>query len=317
MALKTAFLLLFLTLTSFSQTYFDDFQNMAKSENLNLDEALVRLSEIEKEVFSELEELSEMANFSLLKNEQVNPEDVFKDQLTDWNKDFKKNNIKKILKKIIKNPSSVSSSSSAYAKLKKNRKIAHYLRQTFYMFDQRSTPPKDYAKFVKHFGKLNDAIASADSRLSKKLALELLELKEAIDMDNFKTSFRPKTKEQFLADFSSGQKKIKKLLKAETLSVHKYHWLRKQIKLFSHLYLISDTSLSKEKQKFFANVLDKFGDLNDVYTDIQIRFKTDLEDHDIKLGKELKDLLLKIIKHSKKDLCELDISCACALSSVL
>mgnify|MGYP006924551479 CR=1 FL=1 len=199
----------------------------------------------------------------------------------------------------------------------KNRKLAHYLRQTFYMFDETSNPPKDYAKFVKLFGKLNDSIATGDNKLSKKLATDLAKLKKNIDMDNFNSSFRPKTKDQFIADFSSGQKKIKKLLNAELISVHKYHWLRKQIKLFSHLYLISDNSLSKEKRLFFADVLDKFGDLNDVYTDIQIRFQTDLENHNITLGQDLRGLLLKIIKHSKKDLCQLDISCGCALTSIL
>lgn len=270
------------------------------------------LEKIEKKFFNDISQFADELSFTENDINFISAKDSFDTSFNTWSTHSKKIDIKLILKRIAKDPKYVITSSDIKSILKENRKFAHLMRESYYVFDNTHLAPENLENFVKPFGKLNDAIITKDEKLISKYATKVLKNLNQIDEMNLKNSFHSINKKQFLSYFGSIKTEIDSIFNKKVTTPHDFHTLRKQYKRFLYIYHNLDTYIPHSKLIKLDNFISKFGEVNDIYTDMKFRLGLDLHRYEINFPKNFKFEILDTIKFLEQDMQSIQLGKSCS-----
>lgn len=312
--LMTKLLLMFLLIpiSSYAQSsIWEDYINDVSNGVTDSSNAIERLKTLESKFFDDVAKLFDELKFTHDEVNYISVKDNASTTLLRWKSHSKDVNIKKILTKIIQDPGYVLNDSELQLVLKDNRKFAHLMRESYYVFDQSHTAPKGLEKFVKPFGKLNDSIVAQNPEHIKNYAQKTLNTMDKFKPKAFIKNFKPVNKKEFLKYFSSVKENVYSLLNKKTSSPHDFHTLRKHYKRFLTVYKNMEIHIPHPKLELLDRYIANLGDLNDIFTDIPYRFGVSMENYQIDFPKMIKNDFIETIHFLETDLTSIELMRSC------
>lgn len=171
------------------------------------------------------------------------------------------------------------------------RRAGASIRGFLATFGEDHKAPPRFDKFIRKFGKLNDAIASKNDRKIKetaKVVVKNFERKKLIKIVRQVKPAHPKSSAEFL---EKQLQKIAALLNHEHLPTEDFHLLRKRLKfVMNALQHIK----AKKNQHFrimrdyIKDLNDAFGEINDLVTLLDINKEIEMDHIMIHLPKQLR-----------------------------
>tara|TARA_B100001971_G_C18268046_1_gene596757 strand:+ start:204723 stop:205685 length:963 start_codon:yes stop_codon:yes gene_type:complete len=289
------------------QKYLDELE----SGKINRSNVVDHLVNYENRLYSEINSYFDELAFVMDEKNFISLDDRMLDDYQNWNKHLKDHDIKKILNEIAQDPSVLKKNPQYIKALKENRKYAHFIRQSFTIFDSKHSPPKSVNKFVKTFGKLNDAILAENAIATRELANKCSEALAKIKKKKVLKAYNPVSKKELNNYLSKVKSNTQKILNAPTHSVDDFHTIRKEYKKFLHLYYNLEDHTPMNKYRMLNDYITKLGELNDVYTDIKFRLNIDLEAYEIQFPKRVNKLMIEAYDYMEEDLRFIELGQSC------
>lgn len=209
-----------------------------------------------------------LARFQKIKKEHMYI--YLQGQFNKWQKGFAYDDLQDALDQII-DGKKIALDSKVFYFMKEQRKQAAILRNGYYSYTKSGKAPKDFERFVKNFGKLNDALQAENVEESSLLASKFkyyLINESKIKKMKFEVQLISGSKLE--KRMNNLAKEIAKALELEELSSHEFHKMRKQLKLFLQLTKdIRDYQASGTINDLVVNELDhivtRLGDWHDTH----------------------------------------------------
>lgn len=206
------YLFFFISLNAFaSSDLFNEYMGAVNRGEVSKANVGEWLRQSEGNFYTEVSEKFEAMKFSYDQDDVIRINRRFQDRGRDWLSHAGKLELRTMLAEISKDGSLAHTSTKIKSGLKKNRKYAHLIRETFNVFDVDHSTPKDLEKFVKSFGGLNDAIVVEDKELIEKRARKVLKAFEALEFSTLDKRFQAVDRTQFMEFVSA--------TKADTLAI--------------------------------------------------------------------------------------------------
>ncbi|MFX3675499.1 MAG: hypothetical protein ACN6I6_00540 [bacterium] len=191
-------------------------------------------------------------------------------QFNKWKSGFAYDELLETLDRII-DREKVGLDSDTFKFMKEQRKQAAILRNGFYSYTKSGKAPKDFDKFTKRFGKLNDALQAENVEESSELARAFKKyiLTES-KIRNMQLDTEMISASKLEKRMSNLAKEIAQALEYEELPSYEFHKMRKQLKLFLQLTKdIRDYQNSSSINDRVVNDLDhivtRLGDWHDTH----------------------------------------------------
>lgn len=162
-------------------------------------------------------------------------------------------------------------------RLREDRILAQRVRASYTLFSLNHAPPRNFHRFVRDYGYLNDALIVGDSKTAKKMALKVLEhLKE----NNHVTSkFGYQAAEAgSIQTYAAKTFQDLEAILDKPMTMHQYHDVRKKVRDFKMMYSL----LGKhEPHPDFKRLGKMSGDISDEMGAIkEDMFRAPGADHD-------------------------------------
>jgi len=302
---------LFTTLSFAQESLFDDYLNLVEKQSINSSEAMYHLSSTEKKFFKEITQLADEIKFDDSQLSYLSVQDNFKEAQLTWSAHSKEVSIKKKLKALIKKPQIVLDDPTLARTFKDNRKFAHIMRESFYLFDETHTVPSMLDDFVKPFGKLNDAVVVGDTKLIKKYAKQVLKNYDALKINKINKAFRPIKTSEFFKYIKEIKSDAAKIFSKTITTTHDFHTVRKFYKRFLFIYYSLDDYIAADKFKRLDRFITKFGELNDIYTDMKFRFGMNIKSYEIEFPKAFKNEIISTLGFLEEDMNSVELVKTC------
>lgn len=287
-ALLLVFFLFSVSISAQTQDIFEQYLTKVESGDITSSNAFNHLDELEGKLYRDANKFfDELA----IVGDEVNyiaPKDKLSEVTKKWEDHFRKKNLEGLFKKAIDDPGSILKSPEAIKAFKDNRKFSHIMRSTFYVFDEDHSAPKKLEKYVKPFGKLNDAVVAGDHEAIRKYAKKVLEARSDVRPKKIIEQFKTINKAQLAEHFSEVRKNVTSMLGKSVFTPHEYHYIRKQFKEFLVVYSNLDAYMPHPKLAVLDGYITKLGELNDIYTDLKFRFGLDIDKHQIEFPQRFK-----------------------------
>lgn len=177
--------------------------------------------------------------------------------------------------------------SQIFINFKTKRKTAAILRNAFYSYTTKAKPPKNFDRYVKIFGKLNDALQAQNLDKSQEIAGSLRDyiLNEA-KLNQLELDVEVLSSEKLQKRMQKLAQEIAQALEFEELPEKEFHDMRKQLKLL--LLLASDvdsdqaTHLVREQMTDeLDHIVTRLGDWHDTYISRELQGFHTLETYSI------------------------------------
>lgn len=306
-------LLFIFSFSSFAQdNLFDQYLSRIEENIINKKNSVSYLEKTERTFFKEVSALADELKFTDEDINFISAKDNLNKTLSKWESHTKNFNLKKNLKEIINSPQIAINNPKLFQSLKDNRKYAHLMRESFYVFDKSHIAPKKLESFVKPFGKLNDAIITKDKELIKKYASKVLDNYKSLNTKALTNKFNSINKSEFLVYFKSIKNDVNTIFSKDITTPHDFHTLRKQYKRFLTVYNNLDVYIPHPKMKLLDNYISKLGELNDIYTDMRFRYGLDLHEYEISFPKKFKFEILDTIQYLEDDMSSIQLGRSCS-----
>lgn len=208
------------------------------------------------------------SRFSRIKKKHVQV--YLGEQFKKWKNEYDQREMLEIIADII-DEKKISTDSKTFKYLKDQRKIAAILRNGFYSYTQEGKAPSEFEKYVKTFGKLNDALQAENKKEAKIIAKKLKKiLKEQADLENLKLDVNYISADKLEKRMNTLAQEISIALESEVLSDHEFHKMRKQLKLFLLLSndfrdYQEDSPISKQLSDELDHIITRLGDWHDTH----------------------------------------------------
>ena len=274
--------------------------------------AEIYLKELESDFFKKLSRFFDETDFSEQRINYIAVEDNLRGALLDWSRHAENNQLAQTLEELARDGRAALENRELQVILKKNRKLAHLSRITFYVFDKKHAAPKELESFTKSFGKLNDAIASGDRQLVENHAHKTLKKLGKFDTDKTAAKFVSVNKSEMSQHFRKMRESVEDLLQRNSHSVDDFHWLRKRYKQILTVYYNLDTYNPPKKSALLNSYISQLGELNDIYTDLHFRFGLDLSHYKTKFPISFKEEVSSSMRFLEEDLQNIYPAQSCA-----
>ncbi len=190
-------------------------------------------------------------------------------QFDEWQQSFDEAELKKIISEII-DEKAVDINGKTFKYLKDQRKAAAILRNGFYSYTKSGKAPKEFGKFVKTFGKLNDALQAENKVEAKDVAKKLKGIINQTNLESFQLEIKIISAEKLEKRMTLLAQEIALALENEVLESYDFHKMRKQLKLF---LLIAndfrdyqeDSIISRQLSSELDHIITRLGDWHDTH----------------------------------------------------
>lgn len=179
-------------------------------------------------------------------------------------------------------------------RLKEVRKVGLLLKSALYFYNQDGEP-KEFAKFMKTLGKLNDTFGNVTEDIyAPKLLLQLTQ------HDLLNLTFNPTDNETYQHRFSEGKNRMRETLEKPDMTIAEYHDLRKDVRNFKSLYQIAAAqqpeSHSIAQTFHYLNKLSSdLGKIHDQYAILKLTARKKYETTTLELPQDLKIRILNFL----------------------
>ncbi len=207
------------------------------------------------------------ARFSQIKRKHLRT--YLKEQFKKWQDGYDEKELNKILKTII-DEKSISTNGKTFKYLKDQRKIAAILRNGFYSYTIDGKAPPDFEKFVKIFGKLNDALQSENKNEAKKISKKLKNIINEVSLKKLELNIEIISAENLQKRMFRLTSEIAIALENDVIGSYEFHKMRKQLKLFLLLAndfrnYQDDSPISRQLSEELDHIITRLGDWHDTH----------------------------------------------------